>query len=951
MKQEFWRRAEELFHAALERMPDARRSFLDEACGGDTELRRQVEMLVSLDENAGSLLEKPALADFALTPAAGGSLSPGTRLGPYEILSLLGAGGMGEVWKARDTRLNRLVAIKTSHARFTERFEREARVIAALNHPHICSIYDVATSSDGFSYLVMEYVEGKPLHGPVPIEEALRLAGQILDAIDAAHSKEITHRDLKPSNILVGNNGAKVLDFGLAKIESEAGTQTALTGEGAILGTLQYMAPEQIEGREADARSDIFAFGLVLYELITGKRAFTGASRASLIASILKDQPRPVHELQPLTPPGLERVLETCLEKDPDKRWQSAREAKHVLEWIAAEAPPAAIEARPAMRVRQGLAALVALISVGLAVWAVWFRPQSSTQVSRFQMVLPENVTFRYYLSVSPDGRKLVFSATGKDGLWIRDFSTLDWRRLPGTEGALGPFWSPDSRYVAFDVQNQIMKINVAGGPPQTLCTVPGTAANPAMTSAGSGDWNRDGVIIFGSSGTNSGGPLWKVSQAGGAATAVTAVDGKKGDLYHWAPAFLPDGKHYIYLRSGAPEVRGIYSGSLDAKPEDQSRERLLATSSPASYANGYLFFNLQGALMAQPFDAERLRLNGEPVPLAEGVDIAWFSLGAFSVSPSGVLAYRGGTLGGSRQFTWFDRKGKILSTFGQPGTDSTVHLSPDGTRGLVRDAALGGPADLWTLDLSSGRRTRLTFHHNVMLDGVWSPDGSRIAFAGGDDMDTIYEEPSSGAGDEKELFKEPRIGHEPTSWSPDGRFLLYNTVNAVRTGYDLWVLPLAKDAAGERKPVLLLGAVFNEWGARFSPDGHWIAYVTNETGHREIFVRSFIASGPSGVPAVGEGKWQITKDGGNYPKWRADGKELIYDDFPESYVKTAVEVNANGSVFEFGTPQRLFPGPMDFGGWDVTPDGQRFLSSAPQVQQPSLPITIVLNWPALLKK
>lgn len=354
---------------------------------------------------------------------------------------------------------------------------------------------------------------------------------------------------------------------------------------------------------------------------------------------------------------------------------------------------------------------------------------------------------------------------------------------------------------------------------------------------------------------------------------------------------------------------------------------------------------------MAQPFDAERLRLNGEPAPLAEGVDIAWFSLGAFSVSPSGVLAYRGRTLGGSREFTWFDRKGKILSTFGQPGTDSTVHLSPDGTRGLVRDAALGGPADLWTLDLSSGRRTRLTFHHNVMSDGVWSPDGSRIAFAAGDDMDTIYEEPSSGAGDEKELFKEPRIGHEPTSWSPDGRFLLYNTVNAVRTGYDLWVLPLAKDVAGERKPVLLLGAVFNEWGARFSPDGHWIAYVTNETGHREIFVRSFIASGPSGVPAVGEGKWQITKDGGNYPKWRADGKELIYDDFPESYVKTAVEVNANGSVFEFGTPQRLFPGPMDFGGWDVTPDGQRFLSSAPQVQQPSLPITIVLNWPALLKK
>jgi eukaryotic-like serine/threonine-protein kinase len=945
MKQEFWRRAEELFHAALERAPEARRSFLDEACGEDTELRRQVEMLVSEDEHAGSLLEKPVLADVTATLIAGGSLSAGTRLGPYEILAPLGAGGMGEVWKARDTRLNRFVAIKTSHARFSERFEREARVIAALNHPHICSLYDVATSPDGFGYLVMEYVEGKPLHGPVPLQEALALACQILDALDAAHRKGIKHRDLKPSNILVGKEGVKVLDFGLAKMERAAGpegsTQTMLTGEGSILGTLQYMAPEQIEGHEADARSDIFAFGLVLYELITGKRAFTGKSQASLIASILKEQPHPLHDLQPLTPPGLERVLETCLDKDPDKRWQSARDVKHALEWIAAEAPSTAIAARSTRQVRpwQGLAALFALIALGLAVWMVWSKTQPSAQVSRFQAVLPENVTFQEYLSASPDGRKLVFTASGKDGLWIRDFNSLDWRRLPGTEGARSPFWSPDSRYVAFAVENQLKKIEVAGGPPQTLCTV--------SVSVGPGDWNRDGVIVFGSGGINAGGPLWKVSQAGGAAAAISAVDTAKGEFYHWAPFFLPDGKHYIYsIRSSAAGVEGTYAGSLDVKPGDQSRERILATRSPASYANSYLFFWRQGTLMAQAFDAGRLHLNGEPVPVAENVDISWFYLGTFSVSPGGVIAYRSPPFSATRQLTWFDRQGKILSAFGQPGTDTSVHLSPDGKRGAVNDAARGG--DLWTLDFASGQRTRLTFSHSVFSYPTWSPDGSRIAFAAGNLGDTIYEKPSSGAGDETELLKEPGVSHMLTDWSPDGRFLLYfNSTETPETGNDIWVLPLQ----GARKPVRLLNGVSNEWGAVFSPDMHWIAYVSLETGDREIYVRPFIASGPSGLPALGQGKWQITKDAGNFPRWRADGKELIYDDFPSSYVKMAVEVKASGAVFEFGNPQRLFTGPIDFGAWDVTPDGRRFLSSAPQVQQSALPITVVLNWPALLNK
>ncbi len=729
-------------------------------------------------------------------------LSAGSKLGPYEILTPLGEGGMGQVWKARDTRLNRFVAIKTSHKRFSERFEREAQAIAALNHPNICSLYDV-----GPDYLVMEYVEGKPVQGPLPLDEALALAGQILDALDAAHRKGITHRDLKPGNIMLGPNGVKVLDFGLAKMEhapSPAGvTQTMpLTGEGSLLGTLQYMSPEQIEGQEADARSDIFAFGLVLYELITGKRPFTGKSQASLIASILKEQPRPLSELQPLTPPGLERVLQTCLEKDPDKRWQSAREVKHALDWMTQNASPVApAPARPSetkglRRALAAVAALAVLIALGVAGW-MYFRPQEPAQTSRFEVALPENVTFSQYVSVSPDGRKLAFNATGeKGGLWIRDLDALEWRQLPGTDGAVSPFWSPDSKFLGFGVQNQLKKIDVSGGPAQTLCEVSGI-------QVGTGAWNRDGVIVFGGRGI---GPLWRVSQVGGVATAITSVDRERGESFHSLPTFLPDGKHFLYLRNGPPDAIGIYAGSLDAKPADQSKERILATPFAASYVNGYLFFMRDNTLMAQPFDAAKLQLTGEPAPVAEHVGTTQ-SIGVFSVSPSGTLAYRAGAGTGSYQLTWFDRQGRVLSTFGQVGPDQNIVLSPDGTRGVVRDAAGAAAGDLWTLDFARGVRTRFTFRQNPGSPAVWSPDGSRVAFATGDLLDTIYEKASSGAGDEKELLKEPGRIHIPSSWSHDGRFLLYTAINDPKTGNDLWVLPLQ----GDRTPVLLLGTDFAE--------------------------------------------------------------------------------------------------------------------------------------------
>ena len=871
-------------------------------------------------------------------------LSAGDKLGPYEVLEPLGEGGMGEVWKARDTRLNRTIAIKKSHNRFSERFEREAHAIASLNHPHICSLYDV-----GPDYLVMEYVEGKPLKGPLPLNQALALAGQILDALDAAHRKGITHRDLKPGNILVNQNGVKVLDFGLAKFEHapdvDGATKTMpLTSEGSILGTLQYMSPEQIEGKEADARSDIFSFGLVFYELITGKRVFEGSTQASLIAAILKDQPRPVSELQPVTPKALDRVIETCLEKDPDRRWQSAREVKHALEWISLEAPTPAPAPAPAKKqwLWQGLAAALAVIAA-MTAWTLWPKPPARVNSTRFQIPLPENEDYGLWMAFSPDGRKLAFTTRGPEpGVWIRDLEALETRHLAGTENAAALFWSPDSRFLAFGGGGQLKKIEVSGGPPQTLCEAAGV---------GMGSWSRDGIIIFGGSAQ---GPLRRVPASGGVPTDITAVDRQRGEVFHSSPIFLPDGRHFLYLLGGAPEVSGIYVGSLDAKPAEQKRERLLASRFSAGYTPsqdptvGRLFFMRESTLMAQPFDSGRLQLAGEPIAVAEQLGSSGFH-GFFSVSPGGALAYRTGAQAAGFQLTWFDRQGKTQGTFGDLSPDRGIALSADGARAAVRDAISTGPGDIWTLDFARGVRTRFTFRQSPGSPPVWSPDGSRIAFAAGNLEDTVYEKASSGAGDERELLKKPGEIKIPTSWSRDGRFLLYNTFTVPRTGQDLWVLPLE----GDRKPVLLLGTEFNEREGSFSPDMRWIAYTSSESGRAEVYVRPFTASGASGssaAPSLGEGKWQISKDGGGLAKWRADGKELIFR--APNGSPMAVDVTATGVAFQAGVPKQLFAMPPNVGDWDVTADGKRFLAAVPPVQQTAqTPITVVLNWEAGLKR
>jgi eukaryotic-like serine/threonine-protein kinase len=520
--------------------------------------------------------------------------------------------------------------------------------------------------------------------------------------------------------------------------------------------------------------------------------------------------------------------------------------------------------------------------------------------------------------------------------------SSLEWRRLPGTENGASPFWSPDSRYVAFAVENQLKKVDTTGGPPETLCTV-------SSSAVGSGSWNRDGEIIFGSWGGGSGGPLWRVSQAGSAATAVTEVDTSKGERYHTWPAFLEDGRHFLYFRSGSPESAGIYAGSLDATPTDQSHVRILATELTPSYANGYLFFMRATTMMAQPFDRRRLQLKDAPVAIAEAIRTTWFGTEVFSVSSGGVLAYRTAPAIENVQLTWMDREGKVLGTVGPPTFEGSVDLSPDGKRAVVRDSDYDVPGDLWTVDLSSGRRTRLTFRRNNYSPGVWSPDGTRVAYAGGNLGDTLYEKASTGIGEEIELLKEAGTRHFVTSWSSDGRFLLYHTENAPRTGYDVWVLPLE----GERKPVLLLGESFNEWAAQFSPDERWIVYASTETGAgAEIFVRPFIVSA-SGRPALGQGKWQVSRGSGNWPMWRADTELFFNSSLPWAIGNGVMvaPVRTSGTAFESGVPQRLFLSGVG-GGWDVTVDGQRFLALVARVQRPApVSISVILNWPALLKK
>jgi Tol biopolymer transport system component len=861
-------------------------------------------------------------------------LLPGTRLGPYEIIELVGAGGMGEVYKARDTRLNRVVAIKKSLTPFNERFEREAHAIASLNHPYICSLFDV-----GPDYLVMEYVEGRPLAGPLPLSEALALAGQILDAIDAAHRKGIVHRDLKPANILVTKAGVKLLDFGLAKTFTELAANSSTlagpaTGAGAIVGTLHYMSPEQLEARDADVRSDIFAFGLVLYELITGKRPFDGTSSGSIIASILKDQPQPIAELCPGTPKGIDRIVRTCLEKDPDQRWQSARDVKHALDWEIADAvagrqEPERVRTGSAWtRVGQGATFAALIVAAGALFWANRPVPAApATDAMRFQVMPPPGSVFETYVGLSPDGRRLAFTATGADGtvrLWVRDLTSLDARLLPGTEGAQSIIWSPDSRHIAFGFSSQLKKIDVAGGPPQVLCE--------AGSPVGSGAWSADGTIIFGSRGT---GGIKRVSASGGEAIPVTLGDSGVASF----PSFLPGERRFLYFRRSP--VQGIFVASLDQKPEKQSTAPVLASEHGAAYVRGsasnagVLFFVREQTLMVQSFDDQTLSPTGDPTPIDRVTTVNNYP--AFSASRTGRLAYRSGRQSTSQQLTWFDRTGKPLGVVGTPGAHEQLALSPDAAHAAYRDGLGSVGGDLWVADLVRGVSEKFTFDRSLGGFPVWSPDGRDIVFRSGDG---VFRKAATGGG-AAQLLIQIQSQTIPSSWSVDGRFLLL-TVLGTNTLQDILGLPMQ----GDRQPFPFVRTQYNESQGRFSPDGRWVAYTSNESGRAEVYVASFTPPGFS--DSRPQSKQQISRDGGNTPVWRDDGREVIFRS-ALSGMPMAVEITPTRAEFQAGAPVRLFATPPV--PWAVTRDGKRFLVSMPPPQEVLAPIIVDLNWEAGLKR
>ena len=861
-------------------------------------------------------------------------LAAGARLGPYEILSSVGAGGVGDVYKARDTRLERTVAVKVAKERFGERFRNEALTVAALNHPHICTLFDV-----GPDYLVMEFVEGRPLRGPIPPGGALLLAREIADALEHAHRHGVVHRDLKPSNILVTKAGVKVLNFGLARrrapLSAGAESQPTLTEDGAVLGTPRYMAPEQLDGKPADERTDIFAFGLVLYEMLTGQHAFEAGSAASVMAGILEREPVPISKLKPTTPPALEQVVLTCLAKDPAERWQSVRELRHALAWAARPSPVA----RGGGRNGWIAAAVAAALAVAALTFAVARLPPSAQKALpvRFEIVLPEKASATSEMAVSPDGRKIVLGITvGESGfLYVRPLDSTTLTLVPGG-GGFRPFWSPDGRQVASFYKGTIKKVDLAGGPAQTLCTMPGFPTGAT--------WSQDGVIVF-----SAAGKLFRVSARGGEPAPLGPL--AEGESARFWPQFLPDGRRYLYVSIAArPEDQGIYVGSIDS----DLRKRIVASEYNAAYTPpGYLLFVRDDALMAQAFDATSLELSGEPFSVLEQVGLFKGAEPAphatYSVSANGVLVWRKGLSRDPEQLTWFDRAGKRLGTLGERAKSFSFALSPDEKRVVVcRTDPLTNALnrrDLWILEVAGGTSRRLTFDPTDECNPVWSPDGSRIAFFS-DRRGTreIYEEPSNGSGDAELLLaakdqpgRHDSIGMGTEDWSPDGHFIVYNFVPMGPSHRnDLFLLPMSPGV--ERKPISLLGTEALEFMGTIAPSGRWIAYLSDESGTNEIYVRDL---SPRGEP--GPGKWQISAGGGWGPRWRRDGKELL---FTSGSTIMAVAVNPDGPSFQPAAARALFDAPMPHQGsrsFDVTRDGQRFLVNT--LVGADEPVRVLVNW------
>jgi eukaryotic-like serine/threonine-protein kinase len=882
------------------------------------------------------------------------ALTAGTKLGPYEVVSPLGAGGMGEVYRARDTRLERDVAVKvlptnlSSDPCLRQRLEREAKAVSKLAHPHICTLHDIG-HQNGIDFLVMELVEGETLEhrlikGPLPLEQTLRFAAQIADALAKAHKLGITHRDLKPSNVMLTKTGAKLMDFGLAKESGPAplaatltemtADQAKLTVEGTIVGTFQYMAPEQLEGKEADARTDIFALGDVIYEMATGKPAFSGKSRASLIAAVLSSEPQPMAALQPMTPPALERVVKRCLAKEPDDRWQTARDLELELQWMAegggqtAGTAPSPASRRNRERLAWSTACALAVALIVTAIW--WRNPRLPEQTMYFSapLALPA-----HDIAFSPDRRTLAMIANQesarKNAVWIYEVGSQSARILSDSEGASYPFWSPDGKTLAFFADGKLKKLDLPGGPVQIICDAP---------SGRGGTWNKDGVIVFAPDATPGNG-LYRVSASGGTPKQISRPDPGRGEQSHRYPMFLPDGSHYLYLAANfsgrREEVDAIFVGSLDSN----EKHFVIAATANATYAApGYLVFCRGKTLLAQRFDLKRFALIGEPATILTDIQqLPQTGRAVFAVSDDGLLVAQTGSQVALSQLLWFDRKGNELGAIGRPGVYGNVSLAPNGKSVAVNETDPGSlNTDLWIYELQRDSLRRLTFSPGSNVMPIWNPDASRLTFASIRQLYfDLFIKNSDGAQEEQSLVRD-EIDKFPYDWSRDGRYILYLSGNG---SLQYATLP-------ELKTSLFLKAPSAVRNAQFSPDGKWVAYASNETGKWEIYVTSFPEA---------RGRWQVSAGGGEQPRWRGDGKELFYLSSDAKMMAASVTIGTNFDVGRrvelFQTTPRQAVSFNDQVVYDVRPDGQRFLVLTQTKQAESAPLSVVLNWPAKLNK